>query len=518
MIEKITYPFKAVFRFSKSYQLPILSGVLLATSYIPFPPWALFFSLVPLWIFWTKNDFKKSIFGTLVCSFIASGIGFYWVAIVAHDFGRLPWILSILILMAFALVANLHLVAAATAWGIFQLQVSKKIALWLIPLISCLSIVFIPTLFPWNYGYAWIYINLPGAQLADILGVISLATVTVFINFFIFLAWLEKKYILYGGAAIVLFVSINALGLIHLNFIPEEKNSLKVLITQANFGNIEKQQALDSYGFREKMIQKYISLSTEALRTEKKVDLVVWPETAYPQYINLRDFTNTAPALKDFTQTHKVALATGFYDVQNFDRVANAILYVDKAGQIIDRPTHKTILLAFGEYLPLSDTFPFLKEIMPQVADFTRGPGPEVRYIANVAVGPLICYESLFPDFSRQLSNLGSNIFINMTNDSWYDDNFEPLQHLYITAGRALENRRPLIRSTNTGLSTVIKSNGQPMKISTRSKEWAGVYTVNYPDKDIKTIYQRWGKDLHYILLIIITLIVYAFGRYKKSK
>jgi apolipoprotein N-acyltransferase len=516
MRDKIILYLQAPLRFFTAYKLPILSGMLLATSYIPFPPWGLFFSLVPLWIFWTKSDFKKTVFGTLVCSFIASFIGFYWIAITAHDFGRIPWALSIVVLAAFALVANLHLVVSAVAWGIFHLQVSKKYGLWLIPLISSLGIVFIPTLFPWNYGYAWIYINLPGAQLSDILGVVSLATVTVFINFFIFLAWLEKRYLIYGTAAVVLFVSINALGLLHLNFLPAETRSINILITQANIGSLEKQQSINQYSFRENIIQRYVTLTEQALQKTEDIDVVVWPETAYPSYVSILGFQSTAPSLVRLTQDHKVSLVTGFYDVKAAGQVANAILYVDHAGQVIDKPTHKTILLAFGEYLPFAETFPFLKKLAPQVADFIRGPGPEVRYIADVAVGPLVCYESLFPNFSRQLANQGSNIFINLTNDSWYDDWFEPLQHLYITAGRALENRRPVIRSTNTGLSTVIKSNGQPMEISTRSKEWTGVYKVSYPDKDIKTIYQRWGKDLHYILLIIFTLGVFITGRFKK--
>lgn len=516
MTTKTQNAFKAPINFLNAYKLPLISGVLLATSYIPFPPWALFFSLVPLWIFWTKSDFKKTLVGTLVCGFVASFIGFYWIAIVAHDFGRIPWPLSILILSAFALLANLHLAVGALAWSVSRLQVPKKYGLWLIPLLSSLSIVFIPTLFPWNYGYAWIYINLPGAQLADILGVISLATVTVFINFFIFLAWYEKRYVFYGSAATVLFVSINALGLLHLNFIPSESKKLKVLITQANIGNLEKQQSLNRYSYREIIMDKYIELTDQALRGETSVDLVVWPETAYPQYVDLSNFQSSAPKLMQLTQKHQTALATGFYDVKDQNQVANAILYINRSGQVGDRPTHKTILLAFGEYLPFADWFPILKKWAPQVADFTRGPGPEIRYLANVALGPLICYESLFPNFSRDLANLESNILINLTNDSWYDDWFEPLQHLYITAGRALETRRPVIRSTNTGLSTVIKSNGQPMEISPRSKEWAGVFEVSYPEKGIKTIYQRWGKDLHYILLIIFTIALFTVGRLRK--
>lgn len=496
----------------------MISGVLQATSYIPFPPWALFFSLVPLWIFWIGSDFKKKVFGTLVCSLVACSIGFYWIAITAHEFGKAPWIMSILALMLFSLLANLHLVVSAIIWGILKLQVSKKHSLWLLPFVTAISISFVPTLFPWNFGYAWIYANLPGAQLADMFGVISLSTVTIFINFLVLLAVVTKRYSYYGLGAFVVFISINAIGLLHLNFVPEEKGRLKVLITQANIGNLEKQLSLSGYGFRTKVVTKYANLTTDALENEDGVDLVVWPETAYPKYINLLDFKNTAPVLSNLAVNNEVALITGFYDVQPGDLVANAMLYIDNSGQVIDRPSHKSILLAFGEYLPLSETFPKLKEIFPQVADFVRGPGPEIRSIGDVIFGPMICYESLFPSFSRKLANLGSHVLINLTNDSWYDDWFEPKQHLYITAGRALENRRPVIRATNTGLSTVIKSNGQPMKISPRGEEWAGVYNVKYPEGNSQTIYQRWGKNLHPIILILLILLIFGHGRFKKSK
>lgn len=508
---------KSPFHFLNTYKLPILSGALQALSYIPFPPWGLFFCLVPLWFFWLESDLKKNIIGTFVCAFVASFIGFYWVSIVTHDFGHLPWFVSILALVAFSLVANIHLVFSAAVWGTLHLTISKKFSLWLIPLITSLFIGLIPALFPWNFGYAWIYANLPGAQLSDIMGVVSLSTVTLFINFFIFIALKEKKYFQYGLAAVVLFISINGLGLLRTYFLEPETKSLNVAIIQANVGNLEKQRSLSGYAFREVITDKYVSMTETALAQNPHIDLVVWPETAYPMLVNLKDFRGSAPALYNITQKYQVALATGFYDVDANNRVANAILYANNTGEISDKPTHKTILLAFGEYLPFGDTFPWLKQLLPQVADFIRGPGPETRKLGEISIAPLICYEALFSEFTRKLANQEAHFILNLTNDSWYDDWFEPLQHLYITAGRALETRRPVIRATNTGLSTVISSNGQPMTISPRSQEWSGIYTITYPEKNLKTIYQKWGKNLHYVILIAFSLIVFIFGRLKKS-
>lgn len=507
-----------------TYKLPLISGVLQATSYIPFPPWALFFCLVPLWFFWIKSDFKHTLIGTLVCSSVASLIGFHWVAITVHDFGQLNWFISFLVLFGFSLIANFYLVAAGLSWRFLSLHCDRNISFWLLPLITSIFMGYFPSLFPFHFGYSWIYAQFPGAQIGDILGVVSLASITMFINFLIFQAIYERKYLNYGLAAAIVFISTNTLGLIRSRFVPKETKSIEVLITQANFGNIEKQMSINKFTFREVIINKFINLSTSAINEFKKtnsnqnVDLVVWPETAYPSYVNLNSFNYDSNPLNYFTKTNKVALATGFYHVENNDRLANAILYVNPNGEISDYPTKKSILLAFGEYLPLGETFPKLKQLLPQVADFVRGPGPQARNITDIRLGPLICYESLFPWFSRQLANQNINLFINLTNDSWYDDIFEPRQHMYITAGRALENRRPVIRSTNTGISTVIKSDGTTMTLSPRSQEWAKVYTVPYPESETKTPFQKWGYGVHLLLLLILTFIVFGIGKYKLGR
>lgn len=517
MSTKIKNFLSSTFGLFNEYKLPLLSGVLQATSYIPFQPWGLCFCLVPLWMFWINSDFKKNIKGTLVCAFVASFIGFHWISIVAHDFGKMPWPVSILVLVAFSLVANIHLVFAGATWGFLKLFTSPRLGLWLIPFTTALFVTFFPALFPWNFGYAWIYANLPGAQLADIMGVVSLSSITLFINFLVLLAVKDSKYLTYGLSAVVLFISINALGLLHLRFIPEEKGSLNVGIVQANIGNLEKQHSLNRYSFRENVVSKYMALSEILLKENPKLDLLVWPETAYPQYVDLKAFETSASVLSQLAKKHKTSLATGFYDLQKNNQVGNAILYVDKKGQLADQPTLKTILLAFGEYLPLSDRFPSIRNWLPMVADFIRGPGPQIRHLEGINYGSLICYESLFPLFSRELANQKANVLLNVTNDSWYDDVFEPNQHLYITAGRALENRRPLIRSTNTGLSTVIRSNGQPMDISPRSQEWAGAYKISYPDKNYQTIYQRWGKNLHHVIIVVSLIGLFVIGRLRKT-
>ena len=76
----------------KFFALPIVSGILIGTSYIPFPPWAALFCFVPLWLFWQQQTRLKTVFfGGLITSFVFTLIGFNWVTDLLHEVAHLPW-------------------------------------------------------------------------------------------------------------------------------------------------------------------------------------------------------------------------------------------------------------------------------------------------------------------------------------------------------------------------------------------------------------------------------------------
>jgi apolipoprotein N-acyltransferase len=145
-----------------------------------------------------------------------------------------------------------------------------------------------------------------------------------------------------------------------------------------------------------------------------------------------------------------------------------------------------------GEYIPGEDRFPWLKNMLPMVSHFGRGPGPTVLLkLKDYAMGPQICYESLFPEFSKGLADIGAQFIVNVTNDSWYGDWQEPYQHLYMTLARGVEFRRPVLRVTNTGVSTVSLANGDVLEQSPIDASWAGVYQIPYQTQPQTTFYQQ---------------------------
>src|SRR5262249_25600521 len=122
-------------------------------------------------------------------------------------------------------------------------------------------------------------------------------------------------------------------------------------------------------------------------------------------------------------------------------------------------------LLAFGEYLPFGDTFPVLYKWSPHSGRFSPGNTLDPLLVdvkgATHKVSALICYEDILPGFTnRAVAYAEPELLVNMTNDAWFGDTNEPWQHLALAKFRAIEHRRFLVRSTNSGVSAIIDPNG----------------------------------------------------------
>jgi apolipoprotein N-acyltransferase len=196
--------------------------------------------------------------------------------------------------------------------------------------------------------------------------------------------------------------------------------------------------------------------------------------------------------------------------------ITNSLFLLDDKGEVIEPHYSKTILLAFGEYIPFADTFPIIRQFLPQIGQYARGPGPTILFDWNgFKMGPQICYESLFPKFSRDLANLGAQFIVNATNDSWYGTWQEPYQHMYMTLARGVEFRRPVLRATNTGISTVSLASGEVLEQSPMQQAWAGLYEVPYIKNPQPTFYQRWFWLVPGLLWGSLVLLL-AIGVFRK--
>jgi apolipoprotein N-acyltransferase len=291
---------------------------------------------------------------------------------------------------------------------------------------------------------------------------------------------------------------------------------MRVLIVQGNIGNLAKERAERGEGYREEILGGYFALTTKGLTASEgnRPDFAVWPESAYPDtFFPGRMDSGNALVLREFLRSHSIALVTGArgYDEATGKRT-NALFVFDGNGKALGPPYDKTMLLAFGEYLPGASLFPALRKWFPFTADFARGNGAEIRLLGDLVLGPQICYEGLFPGFSRSLATQGAQIFVNVTNDSWFGTWAEPYQHLAMTLARGIEFRRPVIRSTNTGISTVMVADGTILDRSPLHREWFHAYDVPYRKVPPTTFYQACGYRLIPAILALAAGILLATG------
>lgn len=512
------------------YLLPILTGILVGTSYIPFPPWSIFFCLVPLWISWLRDDSAKGIFWTgWTSQFVFNLIGFNWVAHTLHEFGHLPWVVTIPLLFLFCALTNLYIPLAGLLWNYLnrRLKLSLTARIWLLPVLFGIFERIFPMIFDWHFGYGWLWGNFPAKHLADIFGFLGLSTLTLLANAMLLHAWWLWKesrsgWIWRAASVPAIFSMLNVAGHFHGLSVPKPDSSLKFLIVQANIENQEKLLAETGGAYRDVVLGRFTSLSQKGIDEAKgQVDFVVWPETSFPDFINSPDLSfGYATRLRGFIMQSRTKMIVGAWSTKRGTRQdTNSFFVIDENARWMDDPYHKTILLAFGEYVPLLDHLPYFKRMLmrwiPEIGDYGRGPGPTVVNAGEVRLGAQICYEGLFDWFSRALANKGAQVIVNLTNDSWYGTWEQPYQHLYMTLVRAIETRRPLVRSTNTGISTVILANGDVMETSPLHQEWYHLYDVPYLKNPPPTIFMGWGFWIFpaFLALAFVTILVKGRSR-----
>ena len=542
MIKKQTNKIK---KSLKLYFFPILSGTLMGTSFIPFPPWAIFFCYVPLWLFALKhNRLKHLLIGGWFCQFIFGLITGNWVTFTIKEFGFLPWPVAILGFIGFASFANLHIPIALLIFFIFRkiyyylYKTSSNTPLCVtltLPALFALFIQYYPMIFKWHFGYTWFYANWPAAHTAQIWGFQFIHTLILFSNLF-FLLILQiilqnkttkqisiqanlpnepnnhyslginnrRKYFLVTGL-LALWISIFTMMQFWGSYLkhswPFPSHTASILVIQPNIKN--NQQRI--YSAKSGIMKKLFTQTQQQLLKHPTPHLILWPEGAYPYIINAHT-THTASQLflqkqVQLWNTPLALSAIGEWSTGN----TNSIFVFNQNGQLAGTPYNKTKLLAFGEYMPGEKWLPINKWLSYYGRSFQRGTGSgQAIYINNFYLGFQICYEGLFDDFTRNIVRKHPiDIILNVTNDSWFGFWQEPWQHLYITMARAIEVRRPLVRGTNTGFSAMISAKGDLQTSFVINKSWNKLWEVPYNPSNQLTTFASWGYYINPLFLWI---------------
>jgi len=493
-----------------------LSAVLLILSFpgfnFEFLAWV---ALVPL-LFAIEN---KSPLKSFLNAYIA-GVLFF--------LGTIYWLIHVT--LPGMIVVVLYL---ALSFGLFGFLASYRISI-----IDYRSIFYIPAAWVATElirsqlfgGFGWVLLahsqsyNLPAIQIADITGAYGVSFLIVMVNTTVYLTIKEIKNRNYAFThvavtLVVIFLSLGYGTYRVKNIFTGER--LRVAVVQGNIPQAEKWDA----NFRGEILNKYESLTRQAAKD--KVDLVIWPETSVPGFLEAeQDLTGRMESLAKSINTPILAGAPA-EDLGAKDAYYNSAILLSEKGRIAGR-YDKMHLVPFGEYVPFKKMLSFVERFARSpIGDFSKGTKPTVfqffiergskeknvswKLLKKVKFSCLICFEDIFPGIARRFVNDGALFLVNITNDAWFGRSSAAYQHAQSSVFRAVENRVNVVRAANTGLSCFIDQKGRIVsEVGSGGRE---LFIDGFNIHDIvltktRTLYSVYGDLFAYICVLFVILSI----------
>jgi len=249
----------------------------------------------------------------------------------------------------------------------------------------------------------------------------------------------DIKYYLYY---LLLPFFLYTFGLVRLHNATPKRLDKNIMLVQANIP----QQLKWNKNELDKNLDKHFKLSMSK-DDFAKTDIIIWAESSIPYPID----TNLVLD-KKFSQLKDKILISGAVRIERenhmIKHVWNSILFIQN-GKLLDF-YDKTTLVPFGEYIP--NFIPFAKKFTNGSINFSKGVGNKTININGIKISPLICYEIMFPHKIINKNN-PPDVIINITNDAWFGNTSGPYQHATAARFRAIENKIPLIRVANSGIT-----------------------------------------------------------------
>jgi apolipoprotein N-acyltransferase len=503
--------------------LAAFSGILLA---ITFPTLDLhlvaWIALLPLFFALRGQSVKNGFWlgGTTGIVYFAGTV--HWVTNSVHFYGGISIVpASLITLLLCAYLALYPAVFGAAAAHIRKNHPSLFFiaapALWTT---LELARTYVFSGFPWSLlGYSQ-YLALPMIQIADITGVYGISFLIVLVNVSVAEYFLNRKNSIALIAAAVALLLVVGYGFVKLQT-PVQGSGMKVSVVQ---GNIEQDKKWDP-AYQADTLAVYTRLTRETLPDQP--DIVIWPETAVPFY-----FGGSAPAdqamtanLIAFVKQNRVPLLFGSptYEIKPNRQIIgrNSAFLITADGQVA-ATYHKMHLVPFGEYVPLKRFLFFVEKMVQAIGDFQAGDEYTVMTVpvqgnaahAGAKLSTVICYEIIFPDLVRRFVDAGATVITTITNDAWFGRTAAPYQHFSMAVFRAIENRVPVARAANTGISGFIDAQGHILVESE-------IFTQTHLTRTIipgseKTFYTRYGDVFSY-LCVLVSIGLITLGGFRRT-
>ncbi|OEG71273.1 hypothetical protein ATZ36_15855 [Candidatus Endomicrobiellum trichonymphae] len=481
-----------------------------------FPKINLFFlawvAFIPLIFVIIRSGLKGSFFYGLISGFVFNAVGLYWL-VPMLKFNTGSYVQAVTAACALWMYLALY-------WGIWCLYLNfsqnilrktLKNYLYSNTLIilfgSCMWVLleYIRTYF--LTGFPWMLIGYSQfkfteiIQIAEFTGVYGVSFLIIFCNL-CFYFWIStQKGNKYLYTALVLIVTVSIFGAVRAyKFRFFGNQEFTVSIVQPN---VDQDRKWDQF-YKNDILS---NLKEYAFKiAENKTDLVIWPESVLPGQIP--EDEQSYESIKYIVKT-----AGGFniigsmYNDKDYGHF-NAVLAFNGSGSEYKAIHKKNHLVPFGEYIPFRSLFSRFSGVLNQMGDSNKGQDTDVFDNGKIYAGAIICSENFFPDISRNFVLSGAKVLTNHTNDAWFFDTAAPYQHFIMNIFRAVETRKAVIVSANSGISGIIEASGviTEKTASSESMLLIGKFLQN----DFKTCYTKYG-DLFVnmcagLLLVLILL------------
>jgi len=486
-----------------------LSGIL---GFLAFPPFEFsilgWFCLVPL-LMAIKNSTIK---GAFFYSYLA-GVVFFG--------GLLYWLVNVTVPGTVVLVLLL-----STMYGLFGVITAHVLKysmdLLILPFIWVMTEYIrshFLTGFPWGLlGYTQ-YKSINLIQIADIAGTYGLSFLMVAFNVSVFAMLARRaRRIAYMAVTLFFLVLVSTYGVYRTdNFFT--RGNAKISVIQ---GNIPQEFKWDP-GYAEGIMRVYAGLTEQAAMDDP--DLIIWPETSYPYLTDGSE--GSTGEIKELALKVDSPILAGVVFEEDGAYYNSAMLFRPRGEPVV---YHKTHLVPFGEYVPLEERLSFLRRhINKPIGDFEKGgiytlfpmertsyfpytEGVKARQINFYKCGTLICFEDIFPYITREFVKRGADFMVNITNDAWFGKTAAARQHMQASVFRAVENRVPVVRAANTGISCFIDALGRvsPGVVSEGEETFVEGFATGsidmYPARSYYTLY----GDVFAYFCIFMSILLFA--------
>ena len=467
-------------------------------------------ALVPLLIVIARNPSPLKAF---ILGWATGSVFFYatcyWLTYSMIHYGGLPTVLAYLLLIpAAVLVGVFH--------GLFALLLALAIRKW-----SHLAMLLAPIFWSacewvrlgvtgqlWNaLGYSQAY-HPALIQAARWGGVYLIGFLIVAINAVVALLVMKRtRWTIAASAVVIVTIAVVMVEAVFqwqvVDYVDRVEDEVRVVAVQPNVPMSLEKTVDEMNDLRE----RHVALSTTALESlgdQPVPRLVIWPES--PMNFTYATDRSFQQFVADFTQQNHTSLLFNSLEPAPNDGAYNSALLVNEEGRLISQ-YDKIRLMPFGEYVPLPRWLPGASLISGLVGEFTPGSHYTLMpFGAHRRAGVFICIESEYPWIARRLTHDGAGMLINISNDGYLGPTAVMRQHLANVIFRAVENGRPVLRVTNTGLSAQITADGSVYGLTEPFQADVRVWR-NDPGDARDTFYTRHGDLFVYVCAVISAII-----------